>query len=543
MFGGGIFLYLLFQIPAFNSDKKESDSAISPLRFDVLGFVILLFGMLLVGYFVFRYDGNWIDNDTVIISRQIEIVDKENTPIPSTHAYKLGYGYQVFVYYLSEFIDMSIIDTQTYIMPFIGVFLLIPSIIVFYFTITKDWIVSLIGTLMVLIQPTFIYTIMRGSHAKLDWPLLMIAIVLLVESAKMKNNKGWYVVFFYFVIFAKVAINVFFTSSFIIALAIGLTFGFVLVIISRAEEKFNQNIERQMYVSLTSFVLILVFVLFIYEPARFAIRLLSSLVETMSLFFLNFEFQTNPYSYIGLAWTSQEVYFLMSSYLWLIILFSIIEWLVRGKSILKAGNKLNVWENFDWFLYTGFAFQIGITIIMDLTKAMGYTNMQVRAIPGFVVFAIILLARRVVHIVSKIQNTSKSLRNILFVVFSLVFLVFTVFSLFSVTFEPTFSNRFTLYEHMEIKAVDWMVEKYEDTHIWTGISQRLWSVYMNRNQSDAFSEFKYLHFGTDDSGDFDYAIVSFYDLLMLNRLNLSAEFLQGQQIYDNGLVKILKLEK
>lgn len=543
LLGGLLFSYILVQMYKKNSadPKNETEHEEKDSKYYYLILGIIMLALMWAGYFVMRYDQKWVESDTAVFSAMISVMEDSNSIFSDRGVYTNGYGYQVFVLFLSKYSGIPLIELQARWLPFVGILLMVFSSIIFFHALSKSRLVSLLGALMILIQPDLAFKVMRGSHEKLDWPLLMIAVVLLIESSKKEEKRGWYVVLFYLLVYAKVATNVFLTTNFIFAIIVSFAIGGILIFIINKGFASIRNIERQLYISVTSFVLTLLFIFYVYPPAWIMIRLISSMVDKLSLLLLNFEVQTNPYNYISFAWINSQTYFLVSSYLWFIIIVSMFEWIRRGVGFFKARVQVDFWENVDWFLYAGFASQIAITAIIDVTNVIKSANLQVRAIPGFVVFAIALLARGLPDLVRKMGKLSPWLQKVGLVGMTLMFCGFTGFSLIKVTSDPTFNNILIFYTDTDEAAIEWYDEYHDPTQTWLGIHQRLWSANLQKNPHILGKDSGYYQFGFELDESTEYYFVSDMDLFVLDRIDRELELPPGQTIYDNGSIQIKKV--
>ena len=173
-------------VPNAGNNKQEKVSIFSDRMLVIL---VLIFALLISTYFTVRNNFHWIEGDTAVLTSAIQTMDQENTLVPSEYVYVHGYAYQAFVLLIANVTGLPILDIQTILLPFIGMLILVPAAISFYYTISKDLMVSIAATMLILIQPDFLFAIFRGSHEKLDWPFLMISIVLLIESTKHLNIK------------------------------------------------------------------------------------------------------------------------------------------------------------------------------------------------------------------------------------------------------------------------------------------------------------------------------------------------------------------
>jgi len=395
--------------------------------------------------------------------------------------------------------------------------------------------------MLLIFDPFVLFVILRGSHEKMTWPLMMLALIMLYRSFGQPLRKmAIYVCLFYVIVFAIDTTNVFFGSVFLVAVVLSLTLGFLLFRFWRNDRPPlpRRDVQRLMYISFSGVILIFTFIAYIYPPALANLRMLQGIINQLSALLLSFEIKAQPYGYISTGWVNSQVYFILSAFTWLVIGVSFLEWIRHGWKMIKGQTAQGLTENLDWLLYTGFAIQIAVSIIVDYSGALA-ANVQLRLFPGFTVVAIVLIVRSLQRILTSSRVRSAP-RWIAPAVGAGLAVWFILASLLKATNEPVLSNKWTFYLQPEQVAIGWIDTHLHDAELWIGVDERLATVnnsfYLMESGSENHFRFAKVR------ADMRYVFATDLDRLRAERLGvqwLPTEY--WDQIYDNGRAQVNRI--
>jgi len=501
-------------------------------------FLVLALGLLFAGYFVYRYSGLWTENDTATITMAIVAMLKQGKLLPTLFAYQHGFGYQSVSLSLIYFTGFSTQILQTMLYPFVAIAGLILTSFVFFREVLRDPRAAALASVLLIFQPEVLFVTLRGSHEKITWPLMMVALTFLYRSfGQPLRRLAVYGILFYFVVFAIDSTNVFFGSVFLMALVMGMTLGFFLFRFWRNNRPPlpRADVQRLMYISLSGGILIFIFMAYIYPPAFANLLMLRGILDQLSALLLSFEIKASPYGYISIGWINSQVYLALTVFTWLVIGCSFLVWLRHGWKMIHGETAPGLVENLDWLLYTGFAIQIGISILVDFSGALA-ANMQLRLFPSFTVAAIVLLVRFIRKALSSTSMPVVQKRLVLG--FGTVLSAwFTLASVLKATSEPLLSNKWIFYLPPEKAVVAWVDSHLTDADLWTGVDERFATINNSYFLLDSTNK-NHIRFGKVNPGT-RFVLTTELERLRLNRLGiqiLPVEY--WDQIYDNGQAQV-----
>ncbi len=454
-----------------NLGGDHSRNTFRPSRVSLLATLLLLYALAVAGYAVLRYRGQWTETDTATLTNLIEVMREQATIRPAGLAYPHGFAYQVVSLAVLSAIGLPVQALQTTVYPFLAVIGLVLTSLAFFTQVTGDRRVAILASLSLFFQPDVMFVTLRGSHEKLDWPLMMVALTLLYRSVNQPLRRTTvYVGLFYLTVFAMMATNVFFASTFLISFILSLLLGLAARTFLRSRST-SSDLRRLTYVSLSCSVLLFTFMAYIYPLALSNLRTLRTIWDQIGTLLLSFEIKGQPYEYISYGWVSPQAYLGLTAFTWLLIISSLAEWLWRGKQILDGRENLGLRDSLDWLLYAGFAIQVGLSIIVDFAGVLS-ENMQLRVFPGFTVLALCLLARAAWRVASSPRLRGWKRRIALGLAGAAVSW-FALASVFKATNEPVFSNKWGFYSTSEDSAVYWIDSHVRFGNIWTGLDERI----------------------------------------------------------------------
>lgn len=507
--------------------------------------LLFLYALALAGYFVLRYATYWAEGDTSNITRAIESVQSQGTLLPYRGVvYPNGYGYQAVAQVLISATGLSTQAVQTVVWPLLSGLGLALTAYVFYAKISGDRRVAILAGLFLLLQPDVLFVTFRGSHEKLTWPLILVALTLLYHSiGRPLSVLVIDTILFYLTVFAVTSINVFFASTFIVDVALSLVLGVVSFRLSRRRPSavrpslLPPDLRRLIYIVFSCAIILFLFAVYFYPPALHYILQLDRIRDQLGATILSFETVGQPYEYITYGWTSSGVYLGLTLFTWLLILSSFVEWVRRGIDILRRRQEFSLRSSFDWLLYAGFAIQVGASIAVDYAGVLSQ-NLQLRIFPGFTIMAALLLARGVRRLLSSSrQDPGPRLgswaRRLAMGALVLACGWFAVASVLKATNEPLLSNKWTFYSPPEDGAIGWTEEHVHWSRIWTGVDERLWALFSMKYRSASQSQNTYTAF-TLDAGE-PYVLLSEREQLRALRMGVTLPLVDDwQRVYDNG---------
>ena len=383
--------------------------------------IILLYSLLSRAYLLIRYNGNWIDGDTAVmaaISKATALTGRFDTP--GFPAYSGGFGYQAFVVFLTETTGVSIVDIQLYILPFMGVLVVLISFVVFSKLFQRDK-PTLVATSLLAVHPYTLFVTSQGSHMALT--LTTVFVILWIWLSLLRKDTGrrsLMIIILLIAIFSLVALNVFFALSILISF-VG-TF-FVATIFGSVTER--RSYWRLGSTTLFGVVLLFFTVIFAYEPAIDFLRATPNISGVLSAVFFSFgESTIAVYSTGGVVWLNPFVYLFLFLFELIVIPISVASWIWYGvrQGIFGTSADQKLWT-FLWLLNGAFGLLVVTALIFDLFGGIGFgDNIALRLVPMYLVTGVPWTARFVFSVASSIR--SDTFRKALSGALALILLLF-----------------------------------------------------------------------------------------------------------------------
>ena len=433
-------------------------------------FMLFSAALFLAIYILLRYGGLWGESDTFVFTGVIRNMFDNQTLVPSGHIYPNGYGYQTLAIFLMHTTGMSLAQLQIYGGVLFMVWLVFPAWLVYY-EFTGSSRGGVLATVLLFVQPEFLFPVLRGTHEKFTRGLMFLCVYLLIRSLHARSHverfTSW-ILAYYIASYALITFNNLLASSFIMAVTIAMMLSWVALRISRQAAPLTQlAIRRLTFASIISLGLAFMFTFYIYQPARHDLLVLESIGEQLGALVLDVEAErSNPYGVIDTGWISRRVYFTLSIANWLLLGMSAIIWLVQSLIWLfrrhyppgRTENGLLLWA-----FYGAFAFIGGISVLSDMSGSVG--NLQHRLFPSFAMFGAPVVAK---WLTDRIGQTSR-IAPILWAGIGILALLSTL----KATNEPLLSNKWFFYIPAEMQAIDWATEKLADQALWVEYDERL----------------------------------------------------------------------
>lgn len=445
-----------------------------------LHLVILLLSATLLAVFVtIRYGGLWGDNDTHSFATSIAAIGDTGQLIPDVGSrYPNGYGFQVTAVVLGKLSGISVSALQTLSSAILAVWLIFP-VWLLYRELTGEKRAATLATIFLLVQPEFLFTIMRGSHEKFSRGLMLLSLYLLLRSIRTRNQSSSFsttVMAFYISTYAMITLNNYLSISFLITVALALLLIFLITRLKSAvRDVLKVPLQRLAYALISSVLLGFLFIFYIYPPALHTLSIMESVWEQLALLLLDVEATATSQAYqaINLGWVSLPVYAVVSLANWLLLFASGLIWAWMTWSWYRSSTqdyRLN--ETVLWALYTAFALLGGLSVLVDVSGTI-IGNLQHRTFPSFAMIAAPLVAWWVdEHIPERGKRRHLSLAAL-----GSLLALLAIFSTFKATNEPMLSNKWTFYLDSEVRAVEWANKSLSERGIWVGYDERIASGY------------------------------------------------------------------
>jgi hypothetical protein len=494
--------------------------------------------VLIVGmYYVFRYNGFWAESDTSALTHAIRAIANTGRLDPEREfVYPNGYGYQSISTFLLSITGLDVMQLQQLLMPVLACFVVLPAWLLY-----RELFGSLKGatlaTMLLFTQPEFLFVIMRSSHEKFTRALMLFCLYLLVRSINVSDRRRLFITFvglFYVSAFALIASNTFIAHSFILAVALAFTGGWVLQLRNSALRlHHSQTWRRFPYVFITSIAGVYLFIFYVYPPARHQLDVIGTIWQQMAALIFGADTPpANTYAAVSIGWTSIFVYFLVSAANWILLMGSFAIWLVQGyRWFWKGETPRTPALMLIWLFYAAFAFQGALSILMDVSGAVG--NAQQRLFPSIAIFAVAVVAGALTN--WQPRRGLMPVRLAMAVAMS----VFAMLALAKATNEPVVSNNWVFYRPTEISAIDWADEHLTSAPIWTEYDQRLAVAWDMKRQASRHSNFIY---GGQRSFITRTVVLSDVTRYRSSQLHRELQVLpDAAKIYDNGEAEVYHL--
>lgn len=443
--------------------------------------MLFAFALVIGAYYAFRFSGRWAEWDTASQSDSIRAMVRDATLMsPSGSFYSNGYAFGAVSTFIIAFTGLDVPTLLQLVYPLVSATLVLiawPT----YRELTGSSRAAALATLLLFLQPEFLFVVLRGSHERVLRGLLLLSLWLLARSLEREQRRksyGAYVALFYGTVYGLVATNSFFGSSYMIALLVALTTcwagGFLGPGFRRAAAPTQQ---RLLYVPVLCGIIVYLFNIYMYPPAGASVGQLPDVVGRLSRLLLTTspdpaDTAYNPYATVLDQWVDVRIYFLLSTATYGLIALSALIWVRMGLRWLARSvdpPPPSTW--LLWCLYGAFAFQSAFSIVADRAGMLG-GNLQHRSFPSFVMAAAPLVAMELCDV--RLVGQRRTLAG-------LVLGVLALFAVTKATNEPAVSNKWTFYEPGELLAVSFANDRVRDVGgYWNDFDERLRAAYALR---------------------------------------------------------------
>jgi hypothetical protein len=545
---------VLIDAPDLPAERVEISPPEKPRRSFDLSWLVLgiaIYAIFVYTYMSLRFNGQWVENDTLVLTAAAYAAQNAGSIFNADFRYSNGSGYVALSVFLSEITGLEQQTLQTYLMPMIAAFGAIIVYATYRAILGNLALVALIATFFVFLQPDFIWVTWRGSHEKLTWLMVFMILFSLTRTFTLTGGALLslrYMLVFYLCAGAFITSNVFFASSFILAMTLSFIGAIAAVWLRRRWLRKTENTEgalaqirRLVYVTLICLVLLYTYMFFIYPPAVSILRSFDVLSDQLSLIFLNVEQDSlisapsfrrasdfNPYAYVTDTWATPQTFIILTSFNWALLGVSFVVWLVKLPRILRLRRleESALPQIFLWLLYPAFAFQLALSLFADRSDAVG-GNIQVRLFTPLLLMAVPLSAIGVHAIYTRFRRRLR--RAALALAVSGV-VMFAVFSLLKSINEPLISNNWLFSTTSERAGMAWLAANSPFDAFWAGFDERLMTAHQYANL-DYFLDSRFTAGGLRR-----YFFYSALDAQRWGRRGRPMPLLENEnRIYDNGI--------
>ncbi|MFW5708912.1 MAG: hypothetical protein ACOCX5_01700 [Chloroflexota bacterium] len=522
-------------------------------RSPIISPTLLLIGLMIYAlgvytYATVRFDGNWGENDTMVLTRAIYGALIDDTVINAeTFRYGNGLSYQAISVFVAEITGLDVQTIQVYLYPTLAAIMLPLLAFSAYNALIGHRFIALLATLLLFLQPDFLFVTWRGSHEKVTWAFTLLSLFLLgkiLQSHIYNRDARPFVFAFYIGAIAMIFSNGFFSSSMTTALMLSFLLGTIFFAIRRrihsrleSDDRFRLILQQLMLVTLSIMLLLYLFFFHLYPPARTLLTSFETLIDGLSSLFLGSEEAVGTQmaeNYISTTWLSLSIYLLVSSFGWFTLITSFIVWLLGALRMLfkRDLSDLDFTRLFLWALYPTFAIQLVMSVVADQVDTFG-SNIQVRLFTPLMLVAIPILAIGIHDIFQRLRQPQ--LRRTFQVAAAFAVAGFSVLALLKMTNEPLISNQWTFITDQERIAYEW-AERHDVDRIWTGMDQRM---EMTLAIFDITVDLRKVVFGLQPGKNIRYYLLSDLETTRWTRRAIPLPYLGNEhQIYDNGAARI-----
>lgn len=503
----------------------------------------LLLVSLLSLFLLARSLGRWAENDSAVFARYIAtIVTNGELVTAGQEAYPNGYAFQSLSAFLLAFTGVDVGQLQQLIYPLLAALVVLPAWAA-YRELTGSTAGATLSTLLLFVQPEFLFVILRSSHEKFTRLLMFLCLYLLVVSFRLPNNPvafAAHVSLFYLAAFAMTTSNNLLASSFFAAVALALALGWLLRVIGRTPEENPAVLRRLFYASLISVALVFLFIFYAYPPAENNLVVMRYIWERIAALFLDVEnTPDNAYTQVASAWVSLPAYFALSVANWAMLGSSVLIWAAQGWRWLRhAAPPATPGERLLWLLYSAFAIQGVITVFADASGGIA-NNLQHRIFSSFSMIAVVLVGAAISRWRPSAPHTSRRTLTIARTICAVTLGCVAILSALKATNEPLVSNKWMFYRAEEVVALRWADAHLTNTMVWTEFDERLGAAYQT---IDSASEQGNLFYGYSPRPGSRSLLVSEITRMRGVRLQRSLPVpYDAQRVYDNGTAQLFRL--
>jgi len=428
-------------------------------------FTLLAAAIMASIYYNSRFGGWSMEVDTAQQSVAADGIVATGS-LEHNHSYNNGYGYGALLAFLSYLSGQSIQSIQLFLAGSAVIVVLAAFLV--YRELLESSAIAFLAAILLLMQPDFMFYVLRGSHESVTWTLLLLMVFLLLRGSDYRERPSRFVFFvlaFYLLCWAMVAVNVYFSSSVLSAFALALVGGWLIkkmIKNQRVDKEGTPDVLRRLvFIVSIGWLLVFLFITYIYEPGILYYYTFSEMVDRIGILFFGAQPLGQPisYSYYENAWQSRVAYLSLTGLQWIFVVSSFITWLIGLRQIKSlAGKRLLL-----WLFYSSFGVLLVIGVVVDFAGFLN-TNLQLRLFTPFVLFASPMAALLCAHLFERLCNQSR--RRILLPVCAVIVAWGLLASALKTTNDPILGNHWFFYHDGELKAANWIEEHIQYQRIW-----------------------------------------------------------------------------
>ncbi|GEM_PF-3799273 len=532
-------------------NARSEPRAASPLP--ALAFALAV-RLLLTFYWLTRFGGHLTESDAARTTLVIRSVFESGQLLPAGKpTYPYGYLYPAYVSALALLSGLDVLTWQQWLLPFAGLILTLLAFVLYLRLLGSPKWAACAVTLLNL-QGDFLYTSQRGSHEKLDFMLIFLALAVIVLAAlkttSLRQRLALAAVY-YLVILAENTEHVFFATTFTFTLLLAFLFWLAM---RRRQQLQIMASPWVIYIALMSLLFSFLVIFYWYPPARAILYTSRDLLERVRLIlFSAAEPPAELYSMVSANWV------LPGAWLWLrvfdIFLFTtaLIGWwrLVRLFFRRSEASDLSQASSHFWLLllFPPFFLQNVAVVISDITGSVGeINNLQIRLIPLTAFVAAPLSAYAISHWAARLRQATARFATLRAIVVTLLSAVVLTLTLIKSVSEPLLANAWIFYTPAEEAGLAWLNQNIpyieaeigrRTPRVWAGPTFRLGDLWRQETWSTGDHRIPVF-----DRGQTTYTYVLLSPQVRLNTLRYHEalpNILNAQRIYVNGEVEIYYL--
>lgn len=415
---------------------------------------------LLTLYWLARFSGYLTEGDASRTTSVIRSVFQTGQLLPEGKpVYPYGFLYPAYVSALAHLTGLDVLTLQQWLLPFLGLLLTVVAFLLYLRLLgSPKWAACAVTFLN--LQGDFLYTTQRGSHEKVDFILIFLALTIIVLAAikatTLKERLALALAY-YLIILAENSQHVFFASTFTFTLFLA----FLLWLLMRRRQSLQVVASPWIiYVALMSMLFTFLMVFYWYPPARTLIYTSRDLLERIRLvLFSAAEPPAELYSMVSANWVLPGAWLWLRAFDIFLILAALFGWFRLARLFFHkdTATDLSRAPSHFWLLllFPPFFLQNVIMVVSDITGSAGQiNNLQIRLIPLTAFVAAPLAAYALTQWSPRgFLGQNKNARSLMLTALTTLVLLLTLVKSVS---EPLVANAWIFHTASERAAVAWL---------------------------------------------------------------------------------------
>jgi hypothetical protein len=517
-------------------------------RFEHTAVVLLgCLALLIATYWIARFGGYIMEGDATRLTQAAEGILREGRLI-NDQSYSNGYGYSAALAFLSAMTGVTIQDIQLAGSLWLVVIAL--AAFLTYRELLGSGRAAALGLFLLLCQCDFLFYILRSSHERSTWTFGLLVLWLWARSMRTELGPARAAMgaLLYVLLWGIIANNAFFGSTllltFTIMVLLGLGLQAVLPRLPHLRVAATLGVVKPvaLYVLLGGAALIFLFTNYLYPPAISYYYTFQLIGERVAVLLFGSETAVGEAAvggvgYVQEAWVSRQAYLVLTGFQWAVLLASGAAWLRDALGLVRRGTAaLSRPRLLLWLFYTGYATQMALGVISDLSGAMG-GNLQVRLFTPFSLLVCPMAATWLFTLGRRAWLRRPLPRRIVVGFGTAIGCVAVSLSLFKLTNDPVAGNYWLFYTPGEQAAVDWVDAKVAQRTIWLDTWPHQHDILQNRRGYTwvPANEYDSGYVTAAESDFYSHVVLSEATIYQANRSRLPLPAVADRnQVYDNG---------